>query len=127
MCIGTQFELDNQLSMKTIFLMEKAYRVPLLSELTKKQSEFQEEIWGESNKSGIVSSISQWLKSSGNIKKEPTWQNLFHVLRRINLSPLAWQLIDCILRAMIGRHTSTTCASAICDGIMYNYRYCRDT
>lgn len=102
MCIGTQFELDNQLSMKIIFLMEKAYRVPLLSELTKKQSEFQEEILGVSSKSGIVSSISQWLKSSGNI--EPTWQNLFHILRRINLSPLAWQLIDCILRAMIGRY-----------------------
>ncbi len=96
--------------MKAIFSMEKEYRVPLLSELTKKQSEFQEEIWGVSSKSGIVSSISQWLKSSGNIKKEPTWQNLFHILRCINLSPLAWQMIDCILRAMIGRHTSVTCA-----------------
>ena len=105
--------------MKAIFTMEKEYRVPILSELTKKQSEFQEEIWGVSSKrkSGIVSSIAQWLKSSG-YKKEPTWQNLFHILRCIDLSPLAWQLVDCILRAMIGRYT---CVPAIitCDVIMH--------
>ena len=110
MYVGTQFDFSNQISMKAIFSMEKECNscVPLLSELAKKQSEFQEEIQ-VSGKSGIVSSIAQWLKSSGSdIKKEPTWQNLFHILRCINLSPLAWQMVDCILRAMIGRYTSAT-------------------
>ena len=98
--------------MKAIFLMEKEYRVPLLSELAKKLSEFQEKVQ-VSSKSGIVSSIAQWLKSSGDIKKEPTWQNLFRILRCINLGPLAWRMVDCILTAMIGRYTSVTCAYVI--------------
>ena len=88
--------------MKAIFLLEKRYGVPLLSEIANKQQAFQQEIQRENAKKpkqeGVIQSISRWLKVN------PTWQDLFLVLHRIDLGHVAWQMVDCILKAMIGMY-----------------------
>lgn len=88
--------------MKAIFLLEKRYGVPLLSEIAKKPEAFQREIHdqGPLKQKGILPSISRWLRLDSEIK--PTWENLFRVLHNIGLGPLAWQMVDRLLKAMIG-------------------------
>ena len=88
--------------MKAIFLLEKKYGVPLLSEMAKKQAAFQRAIHdkGPRKEKGILPSIWWWLRSESEMK--PTWENLFCVLHSIDLGPLAWQMVDCLLKAMIG-------------------------
>lgn len=88
--------------MKAIFLLEKNYGIPLLSEIAKKQAAFQRAIHdqGPHKQKGILPSIRWWLRSDSEIK--PTWENLFRVLHNIDLGPLAWQMVDCLLKAMIG-------------------------
>ena len=88
--------------MKAIFLLEKKYGVPLLSEMAKKQAAFQRAIRdkGPRKEKGLLPSICWWLRSESEMK--PTWENLFCVLHSIDLGPLAWQMVDCLLKAMIG-------------------------
>jgi hypothetical protein len=89
--------------MKAIFLLEKRYGLPLLSGIAEKQAAFQEAIRDEGprkQKGGILQSFWWWLKSDSKIK--PTWENLFQILHDIDLGPLAWHMVDCLLKAMIG-------------------------
>lgn len=93
--------------MKDIFLLEKRYGVPLLSEMANKEVAFRRAIHdkGPQKQKGILPSIWWWLRSESEIK--PTWENLFRVLHSIDLGTLAWQMVDCLLKAMIG--TITMC------------------
>ena len=89
--------------MKAIFLLEKKYGILLLNGIAKKQETFQRAIRYEGPqkpKSGILPSIWWWLRSDSEVK--PTWENLFRILHDIDLGPLAWQMVDCLLKAMIG-------------------------
>ena len=89
--------------MKAIFLLEKNYDIPLLNGIAKKQEMFQRAIRYEGPqklKGGILPSVWWWLRSDSKVK--PTWENLFRILHDIDLAPLAWQMVDCLLKAMIG-------------------------
>ena len=101
--------------MKAIFSLEKRYGIPLLSEISNKQKAFQQEIQmsqreiaKKTKQEGVIPSIDRWLKLACE-DVMPTWQNLFLVLHRIDLGDLAWQMVDCILKAMIGMYVSSHC------------------
>ena len=81
----TEYSLDDPLSMKSLFSLEKAHGIPLLSRLTEKYKDFQLEI--EEDQPDIISAISKWLRSSK--KRAPTWRNLVSVLKNIDLCDLA--------------------------------------
>ena len=100
--IVTPYELDSQFSMRQIFAMEKAYGVPLLSELAGKNQGFQQQI--QVRQPDAPSAITRWLSAAGDANKiKPTWRNLSMVLHKIGLSPLALQMEDCLIEWAMGK------------------------
>ena len=100
--IVTPYELDSQFSMRLIFTMEKAYGIPLLSELARKNQEFQQSI--QVRQPDASSAITRWLSAAADPnKKRPTWRNLSMVLHEIGLGPLARQMEDVLIERAIGK------------------------
>ena len=84
----TLYAMDDRFSMKSLFSLEKAHGIPLLTSLTKKFKDFQLEM--EDNQPDIISAINKWLhRSLIGKEKEPTWQTLVSILRRIDHGNLA--------------------------------------
>ena len=85
------YAMDDRFSMKSLFSVEKTHGIPLLSGLTEKFKDFQLEM--EDDQPDTISAISKWLhRSSGSKGKQPTWQNLVSILRRIDCENLANQV-----------------------------------
>lgn len=102
---GMHFYMDSEVSTNAIFSLEKEHGIPLLSVLSKKHKEFLCNV-DLPQQSSILSSIVQWLKlsrSSDSKKLQPTWQSLIHVLHRIKLNDLAWQMMDHFVKVMTSK------------------------
>ena len=98
----TPFELDSQFSMRLLFMMEKAYNIPLLSQIDSRNQEFQQKI--QVRQPDAPSAINRWLSSAAGDanKMKPTWRNLSLVLYEIGLAPLAKQMEDLLMEQAIG-------------------------
>ena len=105
--------------MRQIFLMEKAYGTPLLSELASKNQAFQQLI--QVRQPDTPSALIRWLSSSGSAKKmEPTWRNLSLVLHKIGLSPVALQMEDYLINENIRKEMfSITCTFIVSIPMQY--------
>lgn len=98
------YELDSQFSTRLIFVMEKFYGIPLLSELAGKNQDFQQQI--QVRQPDAPSAITRWLSAAGASNKiKPTWRNLSLVLHNIGLGPLAIQMEDVLLERAIGNQS----------------------
>ena len=95
------YELDSQFSMRLMFVMEKAYSIPLLSKLTEKNQDFQQQI--QVRQPDASSAITRWLSAAGDAHKiKPTWRNLSMVLKTIDLGPLAVNMEEFLMKQAIG-------------------------
>ena len=91
MILGEKVDLDSVFTMASLTQLEAVAKIPVLTELKAKNSEFQAVI--RVKQSDVSWAINKWLTTSVLSRIKPTWKNLLLVLRLIHLDSIANQIV----------------------------------
>ena len=89
--LGEKVDLDSVFTMASLTQLEAVAKIPVLTELKAKNSEFQAVI--RVKQSDVSWAINKWLTTSVLSRIKPTWKNLLLVLRLIHLDSIADQIV----------------------------------
>ena len=89
--LGERVDLDSVFTMASLTQLEAVAKIPVLTELKAKNSEFQAVI--RVKQSDVSWAINKWLTTSVLSRIKPTWKNLLLVLRLIHLDSIADQIV----------------------------------
>ena len=90
--LGEDVNLDSVFTKASLTQIEDVAKIPVLTELKAKNSEFQSVI--RVKQSDISWAIDKWLTTSVLSRVKPTWKNLLLVLRLIHLDSIADQIVE---------------------------------
>ena len=90
--LGDEDHLDSVFTMASLTQLEAVAKIPVLTELKAKNSEFQAVI--RVKQSDISWAINKWLTTPLLSRVKPTWKNFLLVLRLIHLDGIADQIVE---------------------------------